>query len=146
MDVFAALHDKDRLEGTSYFELHPGELPEPFACWLPGSLFMKDAGFDFFVACFERANPRFDYFAFIKFDPTQVQVLLDQFSGFVAELTTGCSRDVVFSRYNSLFRAEIWDEVGTEELRSAVLLAAEGMATFVRESCPENRCLWVLGM
>jgi len=49
LDVFRLLRSKEQLEGTAYFELHPGELPEPFACWLEGSLFLKDAGFDFFV-------------------------------------------------------------------------------------------------
>jgi hypothetical protein len=146
LDVFLALRDQEQLKGTAYFELHPGDLPEPFACWLPGSLFMKDAGFDFFVACFERANPSFNYFAFEKFEASQIAALLDHLLGFVVELTLERSRDVVFSRYNSVFTADIWDGVGTQELRAAVLVGAQELAAFIRESCPGNRCLWVLGM
>src|SRR5262245_43958234 len=107
LGVFNGIHYKERLEGTSYFELHPGELPEPLACWLPGSLFIKDAAFDLLVTCVEHANPKFDYFGFERFDSQQVEALVEELSMFVSELVPGCNRDVVFSRYNSLFKHSI---------------------------------------
>ena len=146
LDVFILQQDKNRLEGTAYFELHPGELPEPLACWLPGSAFVRDAAFEFLVACFERANPNFNYFAFERFDTEQVDRLIRELVDLVQELAPGCSRDTVFSRYNSLFKKEIWDGVDTELLRTAVAKNAEEVAEFVRSSRLENPCLWVLGM
>jgi hypothetical protein len=146
LDVFILQWDKNRLEGTAYFELHHGELPEPLACWLPGSAFVRDAAFDFLVTCFERANPEFDYFAFERFDTEQVKRLVRELVDFAGDLTPGCSRDIVFSRYNSLFRREIWDGVETEPLRTAVAKCAKEVAEFVQNSPSENQCLWVLGM
>ncbi len=146
LGMFVNLRDKVLLEGTAYFELHPGELPEPFACWLDGSLFVKDAAFDFSVTCFERANPKFDYFAFECFERVQIDVLLRELSTFTSDLVPGCSRDVVFSRYSSLFKPSIWDGVATEKLRAAVLRATDEMTSFIDRSCPPAGRLWVLGM
>jgi hypothetical protein len=146
IDLFALIRDKTRLEGTAYFELHAGELPEPEACWLEGSLFIRDAAFDFFVECFHRSNPGFDYFAFERFEPPQIELLIEELSLLLSELAPRCSRDVVFSRYNSLFDRKIWDGVDTEALRSAVVSASEGILTFTRQARSDNRCMWVLGM
>lgn len=146
LDVFVLQRDKDRLDGTAYFELHPGELPEPMACWLPGSLFVKDAAFDFFVGCFERANSRFDYFAFERFEREQVDLLRQELSNLIPDLTPGCSREALFSRYNSLFGTRIWDGLDTEDLRQAVVRTAEGISSFIEGARAEGQCLWVLGM
>ena len=147
IDLFAVIRDKTRLEGTAYFELHAGELPEPTACWLEGSLFIRDAAFDFFVECFHRSNPAFDYFGFERFDPQQIELLLEELFSLVSELTPGSSREVVFSRYNSLlFDRQIWDAVDTEALRSAVVSAIEGISIFIHQARSEKRCMWVLGM
>jgi hypothetical protein len=107
---------------------------------------VRDAAFDFLVTCFERANPEFDYFAFERFDTEQVKRLVRELVDFAGDLTPGCSRDIVFSRYNSLFRREIWDGVETEPLRTAVAKCAKEVAEFVQNSPSENQCLWVLGM
>jgi hypothetical protein len=146
LDVFIVHRDKNHLEGTAYFELHPGELPAPLACWLPGSAFVRDAAFDFLVGCFERSNPKFDYSAFERFDRDQVERLLRELDHLVEALAPGCSRDAVFSMYNSLFRMEIWDGVDTELLRAAVARNAVAVAEFIRDSRSEDMCLWVLGM
>ena len=146
LGIFVPVRDKQRLEGTAYFELHPGELPKRFACWLPGSLFVKDAAFDFFVTSFEHANPKFDYFAFERFSRAQIDVLLGELATFTSELVPECSREVVFSRYSSIFPPDIWDDVGTEILRSSVVRAANEMTSFIRGSCDKDECLWVLGM
>ena len=132
LDAFQLLRAKEQLNGTAYFELHPGEPPEPFACWLDGSLFIKDAGFDFFVECFYAAHEAFDYFAFERFDASQIDALIRHLSVFTAELTVGCGREVVFTKYNSLFSRRIWDSVETEALRSAVAEAGGGLCTFLR--------------
>ena len=146
LDVFRLLRDKEQLDGTAYFELHHGELPEPFACWLDGSLFVRDAGFDFFVECFHRANPKWDYFSFEPFDTAQVDVLSADMGTFAAGLTAGCGRDAVFARYNSLFKRDIWTDVDTDMLRGAVLEAASGLQAWLREVQRSGKVLWALGM
>src|SRR5947199_1057009 len=75
LSVFNLLRDARELEGTAYFELHPHDLPEQHGCWLEGSLFVQDAGFDFFTGCCHRVHPEFDYFAFVRFDRAQIQAL-----------------------------------------------------------------------
>jgi hypothetical protein len=146
LTVFRLLRSKNELEGTAYFELHPGEPPEPFACWLDGSAFMQDAGFDFFVGCFERANARFDYFAFEPFDEAAILCLEADLVRLTSTLKPGCAREEVFSRYSSLFSQSIWDEVPTEELRAAVATASSEIHTFVAGARLKGVRLWVMGM
>ena len=146
LDVFILQRDKDRLKGTAYFELHPGELPEPHACWLPGSAFVRDAAFDFLVVCFERANPGFDYFSFERFGGEHLDRLVVELVDFANSLTVGCSRETVFSKYNSIFEKDVWTQVDTELLRAAVARIAEEVTEFSRNSRLESSCLWVLGM
>ena len=146
LGVFRLLRSKNELDGTAYFELYPGEPPEPFACWLDGSAFMKDAGFDFFVGCFERANARFDYFAFEPFDQDAILRLEADLSRLSSRLNPGCSREEVFSCYSSLFSQSIWDEVTTEELRTAVSNAASEIHKFVTGVRLTGERLWVMGM
>jgi hypothetical protein len=146
LGVLSIIRDPKRLEGTSYFELHPGEPPEPYACWLPGSVFVRDAGFDFFVECFEKANPAFDYFAFERFDSAQQRVLVEQLDQFIEQLQPGCARGAVFGRYSSLFKQDIWDAVNTEALREAVRQAAQELREFVAETQTKLKPLWVMGM
>ncbi len=144
--VFQILRDKTALEGTSYFELHPGEPPEPFACWLEGSVFIRDAGFDFFVKCFEEANSQFDYFAFEAFDAIALGRLGQALARFEGALAPGCSRESVFSRYASLFDCSIWDAVDTESLRVAIASAGGELRSFIEQARDEAKRLWVMGM
>jgi hypothetical protein len=144
--VFDLLTDKEKLEGTAYFELHPRDLKEGHECWLKGSLFVKDACFDFFVQCFERANPAFDYFDFVRFDAAQIGHLTTELVAFVETLSPDASHASVFASYNSVFGKSIWDNVETEQLRLVLAGAGVGIADFVRSSTIENGCLWVLGM
>ncbi len=146
LEVLGLLHDKEHLDGTAYFELHPGELPEPYACWLDGSLFMRDAGFDFFVECFQAANPKWDYFESEPFDAAQLGLLIENIGTFAATLSNGCDRDAVFARYGSPFGKEMWAEVETDLLRRAVLEAASGLKTWIRNVQHSGEVLWVLGM
>ncbi|MBW8873966.1 MAG: hypothetical protein JF614_03310 [Acidobacteria bacterium] len=146
LSVFNLLHDVHELEGTAYFELHPHDLPEQHGCWLEGSLFVQDAGFDFFTGCCHRVHPEFDYFAFVRFDRAQVHALGAELSSFVAELVPGASRETVFSRYTSIFGKEIWKDVDTDRLRLAVAAAGAGIRSFIETSTKESGCLWVLGM
>lgn len=138
------IRDKAKLEGTCYFEFHPRELPAKTACWLDGSVFISDAGFDFFVRCFERASPNFDYFSFVRFGRSEIERLLSELSEFCTALTPGCSRELLFSRGH--FTAESWSGVETESLRLALVAAASGIRDFVQTATKETGCLWVPGM
>ena len=144
--MFAILRDRKALDGTAYFELHPDEIPEPFACWLEGSIFIRDAGFDFLVGCFSRANPKFDYFEFERFDSAQLGALSLELNAFLQTLVPGCQREVVFANYESLFSRDIWKEVDTEVLRGAVSRATSDIRDFAQHTQVERRPLWVLGM
>lgn len=146
LDAFRLLHDKEHLDGTAYFELHPGELPEPYACWLDGSLFVRDAGFDFFVGCFHAANSKWDYFESEPFDTAQSRVLAQEIGAFAATLTTGSGRDAIFARYGSPFGRDMWAEVDTDMLRGAVQEAASGLEDWIRNVQRSGEVLWVLGM
>lgn len=48
---------------------------------------MRDACFDFFVRCFERANPSFNSFDFVWFDAAQIGVLTSELLAFVETLS-----------------------------------------------------------
>jgi hypothetical protein len=146
LDAFTLLVDKGKLEGTAYFELHPRELQEGLEFWLEGSLFVRDACFDFFARCFERANPFFDYFDFVQFDAAQIGALTSELSAFVETLSLSTSREAVFASYNPIWGKDIWDDIDTERLRRVVAGAGAGIAEFVRCSTAESGCLWVLGM
>jgi len=146
LSLFAILRDTTALDGTAYFELHPGEIPEPFACWLEGSIFIRDAGFDFLVECFCRANPKFDYFAFERFDLAQLDNVSAELSAFLSMLVPGCQREAVFANYGSLFSREIWKDVPTEPLRDALSGATASVLEFVQLTRTEHESLWVLGM
>jgi len=143
---FDLIVDLSSLDGTSYFEFHPKELPHEHTSWNEGSLFIRDAGFDFFSKCFELANPAFDYFAFERFNQTHIDKLLEELSAYSLELQTSSSREVLFSRYAGLFNKDIWNDVDTNDLKTRVLDASKGIQKFVQQETAISRCLCVLGM
>lgn len=146
LKVFKPLFDPGELEGTSYFELHPKELPRTNACWLPGSFFLRDAGFDFFAECFYCASPAFDYFSFQRFGQAEIVALLSELEAFVDDLRGEPVRAKVFSKYSSIFTPDIWSAVPTEPLKSSVIQTGTAMLTFVKQETARSECLWVLGM
>jgi hypothetical protein len=146
LSLFEPLLEPSVREGTAYFELHPGELPAPNACWLEGSFFVCDAAFDFFTGCFERASESFDYFAFTRFERGEVVRLVDELTEYLTSLKTASStRAAVFAHYSSLFGSDIWSDVPTPALEASVLVLGEQMRSFV-EANESSGCLWVLGM
>lgn len=116
-------------------------------CWLEGSMFLRDAAFDFFAECFHSASDSFDYFSFVRFGPLEITRLIEELATFTGSLKCGTStREELFSRYASLVTKEIWADVPTKALTSAVVRTGEELGTFVRERTEETKCLWVLGM
>jgi hypothetical protein len=69
LSVFDCLKDRSCLQGTNYFEFHAGKRPSDHDCWMDGSLFIRDAGFDFLAELFYQTVPGFDYFAFVEVEP-----------------------------------------------------------------------------
>jgi hypothetical protein len=144
--LFEPLFDLAQRESSAYFELHPKELPHPQACWLQGSLLLRDAAFDFFAECFHRADENFNYFGFQRFEQGHIKVLCEELSAFSQQLVLNPTRDVLFSHYTSLLSADIWSDVGTEALAPAVLRCGEQMLDFIATNTRQSKCLWVLGM
>jgi hypothetical protein len=144
--VFEPLFDLSKRDGTAYFEFHPAELPEPNACWLPGSLLLRDAAFDFFAECFHRTKHSFDYFSFVRFGSGDIKRLIDELTIYLAPLKAAPTRQHLFSNYASIFSDDIWSGVSTELLADAILSAGTTLRRFVRSETKESGCLWVLGM
>jgi hypothetical protein len=144
--VFEPLFDSSQRDGTAYFEFHPAELPEPNACWLSGSLLLRDAAFDFFAECFQRTKHSFDYFSFVRFGSRDIKRLIDELTIYITTLNGGPTRQQLFSNYASIFPEDIWSGVPTEPLADAVLNAGTILRRFVRSETKESACLWVLGM
>lgn len=146
LSLFEPLSNPEDREGTSYFELHPKELPRPHACWLPGLLFVRDAAFDFFAECFHSASETFDYFSFERFGEAEIDRLVQEFERFLRDIAAEPTRELLFSRYASIFTPDIWLEVETQDLAPAVYQCGENMRSFVQSNTKESKCLWVLGM
>lgn len=146
LGLFEPLLDPSAREGTAYFELHPKELPEPYACWLAGSLLLQDAAFDFFAGCFRAAYPSFDYFSFQRFGREEISALCLEMASYIAQLGPDVSRDPLFSRYESIFSRDIWAEVPTTPLAAAIKACGEQTLSFITANTKESGCLWVLGM
>ena len=144
--IFESLFDPAARDGTSYFEFHPKELPEINACWLSGSMFLRDAAFDFFVECFHSANQSFDYFSFVRFGSRDISRLINELTVYLDTLKSAPTREQLFARYASMFSDEIWCEVTTQPLAEAVLGVGNTMRRFVRSQTKESGCLWILGM
>jgi hypothetical protein len=144
--MFALIDASQEREGTSYFEFHPRELPAEHACWLPESMYLKDAAFDFYAECFHRADPEFDYFAFQRFDRGKITVLTQELNTFTESLNSTATRETLFSRYSSLFNTEIWSDVKTEQLVPRVRETGAALNKFIRKQTKTSGCLWVLGM
>ena len=144
--MFEVFEDKSRLEGTNYVELHPREIPQQYACWLDGSAFIRDAGFDFFAECFYKTVPGFDYFSFTRVTGPHLVALGQEIRLFTSSCREVSDRRLLFSRYASLFSTNIWDEVPDELLRTS-LIKAGGMIEDVRARAElTSGVLWVLGM
>ncbi len=146
LSLFEPLSGPEGRDSTSYFELHPKELPRPHACWLPGSFFVRDAAFDFFADCFHSASESFDYFSFQRFGEAEIERLIQELVAFLHSLATEPTRELLFSRYASLFTPDIWSRVETKDLAPAVYECGEKMRSFVQSNTKESKCLWVLGM
>jgi hypothetical protein len=144
--VFEPLFDPSALNGTSYFEFHPGELPKTSACWMPGSMFLRDAAFDFFVECFHSASESFDYFSFVRFGSSDISRLIYELTIYLDTLKDAPTREQLFVKYSSIFSDEIWSGVATQPLAEAVLSAGRTLRRFVRSKTKESACLWILGM
>lgn len=144
--LFEPLTRPDACKGTLYFELHPRELPHAVACWLPGSLFVKDAAFDFFAGCFHTASASFDYFSFQRFGAEEITRLNHALDGYLNGLTHEPTRERLFCGYESVFDADIWSAIDTPALSAAVRRCGETMRTFIRTRTKKSKCLWVLGM
>jgi hypothetical protein len=144
--VFEVICDKNNLDGTAYFELHQGELPEPLACWLDDSIFVRDAAFDFFVDCFHKADPNFDYFEFTRFEASRVEAAKFNLDEFRSRLVPGCSREAIFGSYSSIFAPKVWDSIETEPLRHMASRVADEISAYLIETQQKVLPLWVLGM
>ena len=144
--LFKPLSQAQERVGTAYFEFHPKDLTEPNACWLPGSLLLQDAAFDFFAECFHRADPDFDYFSFQSYDTEGIWRICSELQGFVDSLSALPSRSVLFSRYSSLFKEQIWAEVATEKLAPSVRICGAELLELIRAQTLQSQRLWVLGM
>jgi hypothetical protein len=144
--LFEPVFDASQRDGTAYFEFHQAELPEENACWLPGSLLLRDAAFDFFVECFYRASKTFDYFSFVRFGTEEISSVVDDLNAYVGVLERDPSRDELFANYGSMFSADIWSEVPTGELTDAVHRTGISLNEFIRSTTPDTGCLWILGM
>jgi hypothetical protein len=144
--LFEPLFDLAQRESSSYFELHPKELSHPQACWVQGSLLLRDAAFDFFSGCFHAADKNFNDFGFQRFEQGHIQVLCQELSAFSQQLALNPTRDVLFSRYASMVNADIWSDISTEALAQAVLRCGEQMLDFIATNTRQSKCLWVLGM
>src|SRR6185369_5636932 len=101
--VFEPLYDPAARNGTAYFELHPYELPKTNACWLPGSMFLRDAAFDFFVECFQSASESFEYFSFVRFRSRDISHLIKELNIYLDTLKTTPTREQLFAKYASIF-------------------------------------------
>jgi len=146
LGVFDVISDKSLLDGTNYFELHPKEVMASNACWLAGSVFIRDAGFDFFCVCFERSIPDFDYFAFARVVQPHLGHLAAELRTFLHQCRTTADRLILFSRYSSLFTVDIWDQVETEHLRRSIIAAGQNIERFVMAAGKDSGVLWVMGM
>jgi hypothetical protein len=144
--VFEPLFEPSARNGTSYFEFHPKELPKSNACWLPGSMFLRDAAFDFFAECFHRANASFDYFSFVRFGAPDIARLIEELTNYLDGLSSAATRRQLFTNYASIFTDDIWSSVPTRALLGAVLNTGKTLRRFVRSQTKESACLWVLGM
>ena len=144
--LFEPMYDPSARNGTAYFELHPCELPKTNACWLPGSMFLRDAAFDFFVECFHSASESFDYFSFVRYGPRDISRLIDELNIYLDGLKTAPTREQLFAKYSSIFDDEIWSGVATQPLAEKVLNAGKAVRRFVRSRTKESGCLWILGM
>jgi hypothetical protein len=144
--MFVTLTDPDERVDTSYFEFHPGEVSELHACWLKGSLLVKDAAFDFFSECFHSASESFDYFNTQRFGEVEIDRVLVELDAFLRDIEGEPSREKLFSRYASLFTLDIWSRIDTLVLANRVGDCGSSMRSFIHTKTQDSKCLWVMGM
>jgi hypothetical protein len=146
LDVFTPLILPAELEGTSYFELHAGEIAGPQRCWIPGSLCVRDSGFDFMCECFHAASKNFDYFEFVRFGFKEANLLISEIKKFVADVLGSKCREVIFSRYASIHGKSIWKEVPEKAIAGPLLNLLAAVRNYTQSAIDGGKPLWVLGM
>lgn len=144
--VFTPLYEPEMREGTDYIELYPSEPPKHYSCWLPGSLLLKEAAFDFFTKSFYRADDDFDFYSFQKLQEFEIQILASDIASFIVALRESPTSEIVFSRYASVFGKEIWAEVSIDALAAAVISCGEELNRFIIKETKNSKILCVLGM
>jgi hypothetical protein len=132
--------------GRQYFELHPGELPYPNACHLEGSLFIRDAAFDFFAGCFHTASESFNYFSFQRFGVDEINCLKIALDLYLKDIKDDTARGQLFSRFASVTTPTFWDAVETTALAAAVFHCGQTIRAFIELKTRQSGCLWVLGL
>jgi hypothetical protein len=133
LSVFECLQERSRLGGTNYFEFHAGRRPSDHACWLDGSLFIRDAGFDFIAELFYQTVPGFDYFSFVDVAPQAGEAIVNRLDEFSRRLATAISRDAVFAHYSSLFGTDIWADVPASDIGPCLRLACDHIRDYFKQ-------------
>jgi hypothetical protein len=146
LHVFSVAVTPAACVGSHYFELHPNELATPTSCWLSGSLFVRDAAFDFFADCFHGASETFNYFSFQRFGPTEIDTLKVMLDNYLKNIKFDTARGQLFSRYASVVDSAVWDDIDTKTLTASVYQCGQIMSGFIELHTRRSECLWVLGM
>ncbi len=144
--VFNPLVNPPQRAGNQYFELHPNELPSVGARSLPGSLFIRDAAFDFYAACFHSASESFNYFSFQRFDASQIEHLKLALDHYLKDLKDDTARGQLFSRYASVVSPTLWNNIETRTLTAAAFHCGQTIRAFIELRTRQSGCLWVLGI
>ena len=146
LSVFDCIRDRSSSEGSDYFEFHAGKRPSDHACWLDGSLFLRDAGFDFIAELFYQTVPDFDYFSFVEVPDQFIEVVVTRLHDFSQSLSGDVSREDVFRYYSSLFTADIWAEVSAPSIAPHLRRTCEDLRAYFSEALRSRQPLVILGM
>lgn len=146
LHLLKVLRDKKELRGTAYFEFHPKNLQSEYSSWNEGSIYLADAGFDYFCECFYKSNREFDYFAFCKYNGDEIASLIVEIDRFLSELKNDSGRKTVFSRFSGLFGKEMWDNVDEKKISEVLISTGKELIRFFKDAKSESGILWVLGM
>jgi hypothetical protein len=146
LSVLDVISDRSLLKGTNYFELHPNEVDKTNPCWLDGSIFIRDEGFDFFAACFERSVPDFDYFGFTRVVHPHLGGLAADLRTFVYLCKAKPDRKILFSRYSSVLDDRIWRDAETEQLRGRIIAGGKELERFINAASKRRGVIWIMGM
>lgn len=148
LDDLGLIEDPARLCGTCYYELRSSEnISGQISHFSEGSLFITPEAFDFLFEYFAKSKSISDNFAPIRFDATEIELLLRHLKKFLLGLNSDSWRHSLYDGFRPMMTSKAeWSSLDQSQIRIKLLASVSTLITFIESKSTVSGVLWLLGI